>query len=482
MNPEPLPQWISTSRFESAISEFGQAIGSENVWVDKKDLARLVSFLISEKIDAHMPSAALFPQNVAEVVRIVKICNRCKVPLWTSSTGRNIAYGSMAPVKPGTVILSLRRMNRIVTVDPELCYAVVEPGVTYQQLYDHLHAKGYRLRLNIPSGLTHLAGPVGTCLDRGVGYAASSENFENVCGLEVVLADGEILRTGMGGITDTTSWHAYKWGYGPYLDGIFTQSNYGICTRMGLWLMPEPPASMAFAVTCARHEDLSYLVDTLRPLKINRIVANGVIAPDDGSEAFMGAWNIYGGLDGTPEQIQVYWDIANAAFAGRPGVNCYSQDDLGDSACMRMRVDLMTGVVKKKAYFKWGPSNWFAPIVPMQGRHAQTQVRLAREIIGRYGFSHELLFIVGDRWMHNVMLINYRRGEEAELRLATECYLELVKAFARHGYGVYRTSIAHMDAVAETYGPGMQRVFRKIKTALDPNGILSPGKSGIDVV
>ena len=117
----------------------------------------------------------------------------------------------------------------------------------------------------------------------------------------------------------------------------------------------------------------------------------------------------------------------------------------------------------------------------MQGRHALNQVRLAREIIDRYGFTHELLFIVGVRWMHNVMLINYRRNDDAELQRATECYLELLKVFAQHGYGVYRTNIAHMDAVAETYGPGMQTVFKKIKVALDPNGILSPGKSGIDI-
>ena len=355
MNYATLPQGVTNNQFDKIITEFDQTIGSDNVWVQKKDLAKLVRFLISEKVEAHMPSAALFPRNSAEVVRIVKICNRCKVPLWTSSTGRNIAYGSMAPVKPGTVILSLRRMNRIVTVDPELCYAVVEPGVTYRHLYEHLHEKGYKLRLNIPSGLTHLAGPVGTCLDRGVGYSAASENFENVCGMEVVLPDGEILRTGMGGIADSTSWHTYKWGYGPYLDGLFTQSNYGICTRMGLWLMPEPPASMAFAVTCARHDDLAYLVDTLRPLRIGGVVANSVIAPDDGTEAFMGTWNIYGGLDGTPEQIEVNWNIVKSAFSGRSDVKCYTPKDLQDSACLRMRSDLMTGVVKTAAYFKWGP-------------------------------------------------------------------------------------------------------------------------------
>ena len=58
------------------------------------------------------------------------------------------------------------------------------------------------------------------------------------CGMEVVLANGDVLRTGMGGVKGDKAWQVFKWGYGPTLDGMFTQSNYGICTKMGFWLMP----------------------------------------------------------------------------------------------------------------------------------------------------------------------------------------------------------------------------------------------------
>ena len=60
------------------------------------------------------------------------------------------------------------------------------------------------------------------------------------CGMEVVLADGELLRTGMGAMPDNKSWHLYRRGLGPTLDQLFMQSNFGVVVKMGVWLMPWP--------------------------------------------------------------------------------------------------------------------------------------------------------------------------------------------------------------------------------------------------
>lgn len=63
------------------------------------------------------------------------------------------------------------------------------------------------------------------------------------CGMEVVLPTGEVTRTGMGALPGNNTWQAFQYGYGPYPDGIFTQSNLGIVTKMGFWLMPDPGVS-----------------------------------------------------------------------------------------------------------------------------------------------------------------------------------------------------------------------------------------------
>ena len=89
--------------------------------------------------------------------------------------------------------------------------------------------------------------------------------------MEIVLADGELLRTGMGALPGAKTWQQYKSGFGPWVDGIFSQSNFGVVTKMGFWLMPEPDAFFSGTVTVPRHNDLVPLIDTLNYLENSRI-------------------------------------------------------------------------------------------------------------------------------------------------------------------------------------------------------------------
>jgi 4-cresol dehydrogenase (hydroxylating) len=79
----------------------------------------------------------------------VRIANRHRVPLWTHGQGRNNGYGGPAPRVKDSVIVSLREMNRVLEIDPELAYAVVEPGVRWFDLYEAVQAAGYPLMLLI---------------------------------------------------------------------------------------------------------------------------------------------------------------------------------------------------------------------------------------------------------------------------------------------------------------------------------------------
>ena len=92
--------------------------------------------------------------------------------------------------------------------------------------------------------------------------------------MEVVLANGDLVRTGMGALPNAKTWQQFKYGYGPYVDGIFTQSNYGVVTKLGIWLYPEPEAYLVGRVSVPKRDDVTPLVDMLSYLA-NSEVAQG---------------------------------------------------------------------------------------------------------------------------------------------------------------------------------------------------------------
>ena len=110
---------------------------------------------------------AVAPETVEQVQAIVRIANQFSIPIYTISTGRNLAYGGSAPVLSGSVVLDLKRMNRVLEVNEKNAFALVEPGVSYFDLYRHIREKGLKLWIDCPE--PGWGSPVGNALDRGAG-------------------------------------------------------------------------------------------------------------------------------------------------------------------------------------------------------------------------------------------------------------------------------------------------------------------------
>jgi 4-cresol dehydrogenase (hydroxylating) flavoprotein subunit len=509
-----LPKGVSENRFDAAIAKFKAALGADQVQISEEHLRPYTKVMMAVDAAKHTPSAVVMATTVEQVQAVVKICNEYKIPVWTISTGRNFGYGSAAPVERGQIVLDLRKMNKILHVDPDLCTALVEPGVTYQQLYDYLEENKLPLMLSFSAPST-LAGPVGNTMDRGVGYTPYGEHFLMQCGMEVVLANGDVLRTGMGGVKGDKAWQVFKWGYGPTLDGMFTQSNYGICTKMGFWLMPKPPVIKPFEIQFEEESDISEIVELLRPLRIANIIPNAVViagvlweastcntrrsdyikepgaTPDAilkqiQKDKHLGAWNVYAALYGSPEQVEVNWKIVTETLRKAGKGKIITQEQAGDTQPFKYRSQLMSGIPNLQEFglYNWrggGGSMWFAPVSQARGSECEKQMRLAKRILNKHGFDYVGEFIVGWRDMHHVIDVLYDRTSEEETQRANTCFAELLDEFEKEGYAVYRVNTAFQERVAQSYGPVKRDVERKIKRALDPNGILAPGKSGIRI-
>ncbi|MGB1241079.1 MAG: FAD-binding oxidoreductase [Chitinophagales bacterium] len=206
----------------------------------------------------------VFPNNREEVQQIVKLANQYRIPLYPISTGKNWGLGSKLPVEDGALVVSLAKMNKIIEVNEQHGYAIIEPGVTQGQLYKHLQDKNLPFIFNVTgSGLgTSL---IGNALDRGVGYFSS--RVENLTGMEVVLGNGKIVKTGFGHYEQAQTTHLYPHGVGPSIDGLFFQSNYGIVVKAGFELIHKRAVHGAILCGLENEELLPQFIEDLAKLR-----------------------------------------------------------------------------------------------------------------------------------------------------------------------------------------------------------------------
>ena len=513
--PKALPDWLTPQQFWQAVDEMRAVVGKD--WVISEDGPALRSYrdaFSPEEDDTFLPSAVVAPDGVEQIQKILKIANDYRVPLWTISTGKNFAYGGPAPRKAGHVVLDLKRMNRILEVNEEFGYALVEPGVTYFQLYEYIQKKGYKLWID--PAAPGWGSVLGNTLEHGVGYTPYGDHFMMHCGMEVVLADGTVLRTGQGSLPDTQCWQLFQYGFGPVLDGIFSQSNFGVVTKMGMWLMPEPPGYMPFMITYEREEDLHAITEAVRPLKVSMTIPNAAFTvgllweasikttraqygdpkkplPDSALKKIMsdhklGMWNFYAALYGPKPMMDNTLKVVRDALGSIPGAKFYFDEDRKGDPSWDYRVKLMRGIPNMTEF---NMTNWvggsgahvdFSPISPTRGEDAMRQYQMIKTRANEYGFDYLGEFAVGWRDMHHVFSLTFDRADADERRRARELFNVLIDEAAKAGYGEYRTHLAFMDKIAGTYNwndGALWKLHHRLKDALDPNGILAPGKMGI---
>jgi 4-cresol dehydrogenase (hydroxylating) len=504
------------------------------------------------------PGAIVFPRTVEDVANIVRMANEFTAPIWPVSKGRNWGYGSAAPAVENTIVLHLERMNRILEVNEDLAYAVVEPGVTYRQLREHLEQHHPTLWCDCSDGPPE-GSVLGNALERGLGVTAYNDHFGTLCGLEVILADGSMVRTGGGEPGHCHTWNTHKWGAGPYLEGLFTQSNFGIVTKAGVWLLRRPDAFASFTFDLAREADLPRMIDIIRELTLRGILASGTHVVNDivalavvaqyprdlvgkhsrlpGSalaelcERFtIPKWGFGGGIMGTRSQVRSTKAELRRALRGLGRLSFITDGRVKALERFRALMDRIEGlpvahrllaslfrslsgksvellptlphvhsVMKgqpsdyfvRHAYFKSAlpkPADahpdrddvgliWFAPIAPCTGSHVGALIGICRPLFERHRFDfYAALLMQNSRSMIVLLSIFYDKGDVDETARAHALYGELAAQTTRAGYQPYRTGTQGAAALFSS-APEFAALVRRLKHALDPAGILAPGKT-----
>ena len=515
------PPGVDPADFEAALAELANVVGAEWVFTDDDtmDTYRDAYSPLRGEEDEKYASAAVAPTTVEEVQAIVRIANRYSIPLYTISTGRNLAYGGSAPVYSGSVVLDLKRMNRILEVDEDLAYALVEPGVSYFDLYRYIRERGLKLWIDCADpGWGSL---VGNALERGGGRTTLPyrDHFGAHCGMEVVLANGDVVRTGMGALPNAgANWQAFPYGAGPLADGLFAQSNYGIVTKMGFWLMPEPEASMTGRVRAQRHDDIIPLVRTLSHLSYSGILNclytlnspvftspmnerksalldrpnGGTAAEWDDYAASLGThfWETELRFYGPMNVMQAQWAYVKERLASIDGIELTDGDvirfPLTDDQIRRLGDPGSFGIPSLSVFSSQQGSTGHLDASPMLPHSGEALLEAHRVYLKEYrdaGFPLSLGFAMGYHTRAFIMFqgVTLTRDPEQNTR-ARALYARLIEVSGERGWGIYRAHAAFMDHLMATYSynnNSLMRLNETLKDALDPNGILSAGRYGI---
>ncbi|MGH9718524.1 MAG: FAD-binding oxidoreductase [Candidatus Acidiferrales bacterium] len=521
-NSRILPDGVSPGEFDRALKSFATAIGGQWVITSKKELQdyRDPFAFASADPNAFASAAAVKPASAEEVRAIVKIANEFKIPLWVVSRGKNLGYGGAAPRVSGSVTVDLGRMNRVLDVNEELCYAVVEPGVSFFDLYEHIRSRKMKMWMSVPA--LGWGSVIGNALDRGLGYTPYGEHPNYLCGLEIVLPSGELIRTGMGALSRGNTWHLFKHGYGPSVDGFFMQSNFGIVIKAGMWLMPQPDCFIPCEVQCERETDLEQIVDITAKLRREDIIQNTAVlsnavrlisrlgardqwfkgtgaVPNEVvqkkvREMGLKSWNLRFAMYGAEEVAEARLKIAQKAFAAIPDSRFTSRKfDSKSSSDAEFTAAIGTeavqagipsiaaiGVIKYRG--EDGGHIGFSPIIPASGKEAVKLADLVGGICHEHGFDYYGGFSFGVRHLWSVMMIMYDKKSDQDRVEVDRMFRQLVKEAGELGFAEYRAHVEYMDLVADQYdynGYALRCFVETLKDAADPNGILSPGKQGI---
>jgi len=448
--------------------ELSALLGAEIV---SKDRSRLEANSRDKWFASHLPDVVVEPKSAEQISKLLRFANERKIPV----TARGAGYGYVGGCVPehGGIALALIGMNRIKEIAVADGVAVVEPGVITGDL--QREARNHRLFYPPdPASLKNssIGGNIATnaggprCLKYGV-------TRQYVLGLEVVLADGTIVR--VGGRT-----HKNKTGFD--LVGLFVGSEgmLGIVTEAILRLLPLPPARASISASFPTVEDAAAAVQMILlrgflpsaleiadrfTLEAARRHLGREIVPDGNAHLLLD-------LDGHEASVRSEMEALSAIIKSLGALTLRSA--FGDQACESLW-DLRRGF--SESLKATGLTKLNEDVTVPRGKLVQL-MKFAGGLQAKYGFPVACFGHAGDGNIHvNVMVADPAR---AEVRQNMERVLDDLFGFViasggaitgEHGIG-----LAKKRWWPQAVSPESLLLHQTVKRALDPAGILNPGK------
>ncbi|MDD7971168.1 FAD-binding oxidoreductase [Roseinatronobacter alkalisoli] len=413
------------------------------------------------------PDGVAYPETTAEVAGIVSICTAHGLPVIGWGAGTSLEGHALAP--HGGITVDFSRMNRVLHVSAEDMLVVVQPGVTREQLNEELRATG--LFFPVDPGANATLGGMASTRASGTTAVRYGTMRGNVLALEVVLADGRTLRTGT---------RAPKSSTGYDLTALFVgaEGTLGLITELTLRLQGQPEA--VSAAVCA-FDDMEAATQTVI-LTIQSGIPMARIEFIDAT--FVRVFNAQNGTD-MPEKPHLMVEFHGTTQSTREQAESFGEivTDMGGSAFQwaerqedRNRLWKMRHNAYYAARAQWPDVHAMTTdvCVPIS-KLAQAVTETASDI-AQSGLPGPILGHVGDGNFHVLLLPD--RDDPAQIAKANALAHRMAERALRLGgtvsgeHGIGMGKLKYMDA---EHGAGWD-VMTTLKTALDPQGIMNPGK------
>jgi glycolate oxidase len=470
---------------DKILEELVSIVGKENATA-AKHIRYAYSYDLSF-VKPKLPDYVVMATTVEQIQNIMKFANREKIPVVPYTAGTNI--GGLCIPERGGILLDLKRMNKIIRIDDESHYVVIEPGVSHAQLATELYK--YNLRWSWPVGPPS-ASSSSCAISHGIGGLSGRYglNSEEITSMEVVLPTGELVRVGSCAIQED-SWHSVL--PLPQLDGLFKGwlGSSGVVTKIGLRVHPIPPVLKVFTVSTQNIEDMVSYMRNLGNYEICDdltavswwlaqvpIPSPYIPKPDDSPEWFCFG-TTFSWTEKEKEAREEIWQMALTEEQEKGTSIKYAEYP---EEALKARTQLPSQIVgSTKNYTKMagGGISWPGTFTPVN-KWAPVYNEWKKILI-----DHNLspsVRVTNYRGVHYGMLramIPFNKRSPEATENARQAIVECLKVDLDAGGIPYKPPVDFAAEINKRAHPGYLSLLRQVKKLLDPNDIMNSGKLGI---
>lgn len=450
------------------LAELRRLVGDREVLTEKEDLIPY-SFDGTAAL-AQMPGCIVFVTTAAQVAAILRLANETKIPVVTRGSGTGLSGGSLP--SPDCIVLCTVKMNRILETDRANLTMLVEPGVTTLAVADAATAVGLFYPPDPGSmKISTIGGNVAENSGglRGLKYGIT-RNY--VMGLEVILPDGELLWTGNKCVKDVA-------GYSLRDLFIGSEGTLGVITKVLLKLIPKPAAKKTMVATFAAMDAAAQCVSDIIaaqiiPCTLEFLDRTTIHCVEDYAKVGLPLdceALLLMETDGHPAAVadEAAQMEAIARKAGALEVRVAKDD----AEAMRLAAARRSAF---SALARVSPTTILEDATVPRSELAR-MIRFVEAVAKKHRLRIGTFGHMGDGNLHPTFLTDERNTEE--MQRIHEAFKEIFDEAIRLGgtiTGEHGVGLAKKEFLPKFAGDAQMRVMRELRRALDPNGILNPGK------